>query len=200
MTRAVVVYRSEYGSTQQYAQWLAVDLWCDVFDCRSIRLEDLQEYDTIIYGAPLRAGGTVLGCKFLRKEIEMLGDKNLILFTCGISDPEVGKTRRLIQDWLIKNLTDEVLAHIKVFHLRGALDYKHLSGVHTIAMAMRKRAIVGLDPAERTPEEQTLLDTYRKNANFMDRDAIRPIVRYILRLSIRGIGPNSGASRLMDDS
>lgn len=61
MTRAVVVYRSEYGSTQQYAQWLAVDLWCDVFDRRNIQLEDLQEYDTIIYGAPLRAGGKVPG-------------------------------------------------------------------------------------------------------------------------------------------
>ncbi|GAA4479692.1 flavodoxin domain-containing protein [Enteractinococcus fodinae] len=199
MTRAVVVYRSEYGATQQYAQWLAVDLWCDVFDRRSIRLEDMQEYDTIIYGAPLRAGGKVLGCKFLRKEIEMLGDKNLILFTCGISDPEVGKNRRLIQDWLIKNLTDEVLAHIKVFHLRGAIDYKQLSGVHTIAMAMRKRTIARLDPAERTPEEQTILDTYRKTTNFVDRDAIRPMVKYVLQLSIRGIGPNAGASHLVDD-
>ena len=182
MTRAVVVYRSEYGSTQQYAQWLAVDLWCDVFDRRNIQLEDLQEYDTIIYGAPLRAGGKVPGSKFLRKEIEMLGDKNLILFTCGIADPEVGKNRRVIQDRLIKTLTDDVLTHIKVFHLRGALDYRQLSGVHTLMMIKRKRTIARLGPAERTPEEQTLLDTYRKTVDYVDRDAIRPIVKYVLQL------------------
>ena len=129
----------------------------------------------------------------------MLGDKNLVLFTCGIADPDVGKNRRIIQDWLIKNLTDEVLAHIKVFHLRGAIDYKQLSGVHTIAMAKRKRTIARLDPTERTPEDQTLLDTDRKNVSFMDREAIRPIVKYVLQLSKRGIGPHVGTPSAATD-
>lgn len=97
------------------------------------------------------------------------------------------KNRRIIQDWLIKTLTDEVLVHIKVFNLRGAIDYRQLSGVHTIAMAMRKRPLARLDPAERTPEEQALFDTYRKNANFMHRDATRPIGRYVLQFSKRSV-------------
>ena len=83
----------------------------------------------------------------------------------GIADPEVGKNRRVIQDRLIKTLTEDVLTHIKVFHLRGALDYRQLSGVHTLMMIKRKRTIARLGPAERTPEEQTLLDTYRKTVD-----------------------------------
>ena len=187
MGKTVVVYRSEYGSTQQYAQWLAVDLWCDVFEFSDIRLRDLQEYDTIIYGAPLRAGGKVLGSKFLRKEIETLGQKNLILFTCGFSDPTRATNRRIIQDRLIKTLTDEVLTHIKVFHLQGAIDYRELSILHILSLMRRKRAIARQDPSERTPEDQQLLETYRRVVSFMDRQAVRPIVDYVWRLSKTGL-------------
>lgn len=190
----MVVYRSEYGSTQQYAPWLAVDLWCDVFEFSDIRLRDLREYDTIIYGAPLRAGGKVLGSKFLRKEIETLGQKNLILFTCGFSDPTRATNRRIIQDRLIKTLTDEVLSHIKVFHLQGAIDYRELNVLHILMLMRRKRAIARRDPSERTPEDQQLLETYRKSVSFMDRQAVRPIVDYVWRLRSRNADTYTGQS------
>ena len=136
-----------------------------------------------IYGAPLRAGGKVLGSKFLRKEIETLGQKNLILFTCGFSNPTRATNRRIIQDRLIKTLTDEVLTHIKVFHRQGAIDYRDLSIIHILSLMRRKRAIARQDPSERTAEDQQLLETYRKVVSFMDRQAVRPIVDYVWRVN-----------------
>ena len=185
MENVVVVYRSKYGATRQYAQWLATDLRCESFDLRKIQVEALEDYDTIIYGGAVYASG-VLGVKFLRKNIELLGKKNLVLFTCGLADPHDGKTQRDIQARLIKTLTDEVLEHIRVFHLRGAINYAALKPHHKMMMAMRHRLIVKKDPSSRTEDDRQFLATYGKSVDFRDKEAIRPIVEYVRELS-RGV-------------
>lgn len=176
-----MLYRSKYGATRQYAHWLATELWCDAIDARKIRTEDLENYDTIIYGGPVYAGG-VTGVKFLRQDIEDLGTKNLVLFTCGLSDPEDEKNRRHIRDELSKTLSDTVIAHIKIFHLRGAINYKKLRPHHKIMMAMMNRSIAKKDPSSRTEEDRQFLATYGQAVDFKDKDSIRPIVEYIRQL------------------
>lgn len=107
MANVAVVYVSRYGSTQQYAKWLAEELRCDMLKRRKVRVHQLEGYETIIYGGPLYAGG-VPGVKLLRKNIETLGNKNLIVFTCGIADPTNEKNRRHIRDRLSDTLTASV--------------------------------------------------------------------------------------------
>ena len=177
----VILYRSKYGATRQYAHWLAIELQCDIFEARKFQLEYLEHYDTIIYGGPVYAGG-VTGVKFLRTEIEILGPKHLVLFTCGLGDPQMEKTRRDIRDRLIKALTGNVMAHIKIFHLRGAIDYQKLRPHHRIMMAMRHRSITKKDPAERTEDDRQFLATYGHSVDFTDEKAIRPIEDYIRQL------------------
>ena len=189
METVAVVYRSKYGATRQYAQWLATELWCESFDLRKIRVEELKDYETIIYGGAVYAGG-VLGVKFLRKNIETLGNKNLVLFTCGLSDPNDGKTQRDIQARLIKTLTDEVLEHIRIFHLRGAINYKKLRPQHKIMMAMMHRSIAKKDPSSRTEDDRQFLATYGRSVDFRDKDSIRPIVQYVRELSKGVSGPD----------
>ena len=50
MTNIAVVYCSRYGSTKQYAQWLAEDLGADLYDVRRVYKEKLETYDTIVFG------------------------------------------------------------------------------------------------------------------------------------------------------
>ena len=42
MTNIAVVYCSRYGSTKQYAQWLAEDLGADLYDVRRVYKEKLE--------------------------------------------------------------------------------------------------------------------------------------------------------------
>lgn len=191
MDEVAIVYRSKYGTTRQYAQWLAAELRCVAFDRRKIRAEDLEDFETIVYGGALYAGG-VTGVKFLRKNIETLGTKNLVVFTCGLADPSDEKNMRNIRNRLIKTLTDEVVEHIKIFHVRGAINYKKLRLHHKFMMAMMQRSIAKKDPVARTEEDQQFLTTYGQTVDFKDKDSIRPIVEYVRELRNDARGPNLG--------
>lgn len=186
MPKEVVVYRSIYGATRQYAQWIAAHLHCEAFDLRTIRAKDLQEYETIIYGGPIYVG-ELLGVKFLKKNLNILGHKNLVVFSCGLNDPNDERNQITIEDQLSETLTDELMAHIKVFHLRGAIDYRKLGVVHKMMMAMTKRSIKAQDPALRTPDDRHLLVSYGIPRNFRRMDAIRPLLNYVWALKYESL-------------
>ena len=59
----VVIYKSKYGSTGKYAQWIAEELGADIFPSSEIKPEDLRKYNVIIYGGSLHASG-VLACVY----------------------------------------------------------------------------------------------------------------------------------------
>lgn len=86
MKRIAVVYQSKYGATRKYAEWIAKELSCDLFEGKDIKASDLEPYDTIIFGGGLYAGG-VSGIKLLTKNFSKFSQKNLVLFTCGLADP-----------------------------------------------------------------------------------------------------------------
>ena len=53
----IVTYSSKYGSTQKYAKWIGEALSCEVKDIKDIPSGMLQNYDVIIHGGGLYAGG-----------------------------------------------------------------------------------------------------------------------------------------------
>ena len=56
MKKALVVYKSAYGSTKKYAEWIADELKCDILEKDKCKKEQLKDYDIIIYGGGLYAG------------------------------------------------------------------------------------------------------------------------------------------------
>ena len=57
MKRIVVIYQSAYGYTQTYAEWIGQELNCPCFSKKGFRSQDLSNYDVIIFGGGLYAGG-----------------------------------------------------------------------------------------------------------------------------------------------
>ena len=51
----IIIYKSKYGSTETYAHWIAEALSCEMRDAKSVKIDDLLKYDTIIYGGGLYA-------------------------------------------------------------------------------------------------------------------------------------------------
>ncbi|WP_319377880.1 flavodoxin domain-containing protein [uncultured Methanocorpusculum sp.] len=82
----VVVYKSKYGSTEQYAKWIAEELGADLKSAEQTKLDDLFPYDTIIYGAGVYVG-CIAGIALIADNYEQLKDKKLIVFTVGLTDP-----------------------------------------------------------------------------------------------------------------
>ena len=177
MANHIVIYETKYGSTRQYARWIAQALDCDFFTRRGAEVNELYAFDTIIYGGPIYGGG-VSGIKLIRNNFESLRGKHLIVFTCGLSDPANPENVTRIRERLGRTLTPDILGHLKLFHLRGAIDYDKLNLMHRAMMGMVIRPIRKKDPASLNAEEQHMLDTYGKAVSFLERSAIDPLIDY----------------------
>ena len=181
MNKSVVIYKSQYGATEKYAKWIAEELACDICERTKVKVMDLDPYDTIIYGGGLYAGG-VNGIDLLTKNWDQFCNKKLVLFTCGLADPSDKGNTDHIKNSLNKVFTTSMQEKIKVFHLRGSVDYSKLGPVHKAMMAMLYKMTAKKDFHSLRNEDKQMIETYGKTVDFTDKAAIIPIIQYVQEL------------------
>ena len=172
----VIVYHSKYGSTKKFAKWLGKMLNCSVYHRKLVTIEQLEGYDCIIYGGPIYAGH-VNGLDIFTRYQQQLENKKLVVFTCGLSDPslqDVIETRNSEVQAQLKSLYD----YVKVFHLRGAIDYKKLQLSHRIVMHFIHR----LQSSDTSSNDKKIVATYNKSVDFTNQEQLIPIVEYVNQL------------------
>ena len=131
--KTVVVYRSKSGFTKNYATWLAERLNCTLLEGKKVTINELLDYETIIYGAGLYAIG-ISGIKLITKNYEQLKGKRLIVFAVGASPAKENIPEELRK----ANIPLEQQANIEIFYLRGGFDYNRLSPFYKFLMTLRK--------------------------------------------------------------
>ena len=168
-----VIYRSKYGTTKQYAQWIAEALEAKLFESRMIKANQLNDFDMVIYGGGLYAGG-ISGINLVTQN----PCKKLVIFTVGLATPENTDYSEILE----KNLPSEMRQHIKVFHFQGGIDYKKLGIVHKSMMAMMmvmtKKAVAKKEAAAITNDDKEFMATYGKKVNFTNQQNILPLIEY----------------------
>jgi len=181
MSNSVVIYRSKYGSTKKYAEWIAEELSCDIFDRKRIKAVDLERYDTIIYGGGLYVG-RVPGIDLIIKSFDKIYNKNIILFTCGLADLTDKNNINNIETKINKVLSPKMQEVIKLFHLRGGIDYSKLGIIHRLMMAMLHLFLAKKDYNTLSNGEKGIINTYGKVIDFTDKETIIPMINYIREL------------------
>jgi len=169
----IVIYKSKYGSTEQYARWIAEDLNCEVFDAKLVSAEKLKDYDTIVYGGGLYAE-VIAGVSLLTKNIAGLKDKKLIVYTTGITPVDC----RDYYDKMVveKNFKPEVRSMFKIFNFPGKMVMKELSLVHRTALKTLKKIMSSKEnPSEM---EKLLVELCDADGDFSDRSLIKELVEY----------------------
>ncbi|WP_440897011.1 flavodoxin domain-containing protein [Amphibacillus sp. Q70] len=172
MNNIVVVYKSKYGSTKRYAQWIAEETKADSFESSEIEIKKLMEYDTIIYGGGLYASG-IGGISILTKNFEALKDKKIIVFTVGLASTD---RKEVFVPIIEKNFPKEIRDNISFYHLRGGIDYKKLGIIDKTMMAMLKIIISKKNSNELTDDDRELLVTYGAKVDFTDKNTITPLL------------------------
>lgn len=169
----VVVYKSKYGSTKIYAEWIAEELGCEAIDAKNIKIEDLLKYDTIIYGGGLYAE-VINGVILLTKNLDKLDGKKLIVYSTGITPLNY----REYYDKLVieKNFKPEMLEKIKVYNFMGKMIIDELTFVHKSALKTLKQIMQ--NKKEPTEMEKLLIELCDANGDFSDRDSIKELVEY----------------------
>ena len=180
--RILVTYASKYGTTKRYAQWIAEDLACDLRDSREVNAELLKSYDILIHGGGLYAGG-LSGIQTIVKNYDAISNKRIILFSCGLADPEDPENVAHIEAGLEKVLTPEMREKIRQFHLRGGIDYSRLGLTHKAMMAMLRRVMLKKGCGNLRSEDQMMLDTYGGTVDFTNRESLAPLLSYVRSLS-----------------
>ena len=178
MKNIIVIYESKYGYTKRYAEWIAQALSCPIFEKKSVTVSALEKADTIIYGGGLYAGG-VSGIKLLTENWNLLSNKKIALFTCGLANPKEPENITNIRNGIRKTLPPEMFEKITFFHFYGGIDYSRLGFIHKSMMAMLRKMLLKKDESELTYEDKGLLDTYGGVVDFTDKESIRPLIEWV---------------------
>ena len=90
---ALVLYTTKHGVTQCFAEQIAQPLDALVKEAAYAKISDAKTYDTIVLGCCVYAF-KIKGLDFFANHIEELKDKRLVLYTCGVNDPQLPQVRK----------------------------------------------------------------------------------------------------------
>jgi menaquinone-dependent protoporphyrinogen IX oxidase len=170
----LVIYGSIHGTTKQYAQWLSEELKSSIIKRQGVKPMDLMDHDIIIYGGALYAGG-INGISVITKNWKQLIGKHIIIFTVGLANPENTNFKNIIEE----AFTQEQIEKVKIFHLRGGINYNKLGLNHKVMMKMLAGKVKNKSQSEMNEETKLFLETYGKEIDFTNKETIEPIIRYI---------------------
>ncbi len=171
---AIVVYKTKYGSTKTYAEWIAEELSCEAVDAKNINAQKLSEYDTIIYGGGLYAE-VINGVSLITKNLDKLKDKKIAVYTTGITPLDC---RAYYDTYVIeKNFKGGVPENVRLFNFLGKMKMDELSLVHRTALKSLKKIMQGKkNPSEM---EKMLIELCDADGDFSNREDIAELVNYI---------------------
>lgn len=139
----IIIYKGKYGSTSQYAHWLAEELGLYVCEATHENQQVLKHCGYVILGSSVYIGRLQLA-KWIKRHHEILAHKRIFLFiVCGTPASEHKK----LNDIVTNNIPADLLKNITVFFLRGRLSKKNLSITDNVFL--RIGALMVTDPVER---------------------------------------------------
>lgn len=171
---ALVLYTTKHGATQRYAERIGQPLDALVKDASYARIKNAKTYDAIVLGCPVYMD-KIKGLDFFADHAKELLDKRLVLFTCGLHDPQEEETRRKLEDQLREKLGD-ALEHIAVFHLRGGIRWKSLGFAERLMMKALVSDLKKKPQEQRSKTEQLLIETEDGALDFSDEADIASVV------------------------
>lgn len=171
MERTVVIYKSKYGATAQYAAWIAEALHCDLRDADTFSGKAFADYTQIIFGGGVQAGG-IKGFDLIRKNRRKLTGKNVVIFAVGLN-VEDKESRMQIREI---NLNRRALKPLTIYYCMGAFDPEKVKGIDRGIINMTLKLLEDTRPEERTPAQHRLYHDMTEGANYVDRKYIAPIL------------------------
>ncbi|MBQ7875805.1 MAG: flavodoxin [Clostridia bacterium] len=171
---AIVIYKTKYGATKKYAEWIAEELGCNIVDAKKITIDDILKYDTIVYGGGLYAE-IINGVHMLTKNMDKLNEKKIAVFTTGLTPPDC----RDYYDKMVieKNFKEGLPENVRVFNYLGKMVVGELSLVHRTALKTLKKIMQGKQNP--TEMEKLLVELCDADGDFCDKGAIGALIEYV---------------------
>ena len=173
--KTLIVYTSQTGFTQKYAEWLAEDMKADILNLKEAQKKDagfFDAYDAIVYGGWAMAGNITKVKWFIDKASSWKG-KRLALFCVGGSpndNPDV-------EVMLDRVLDDEHKKYIKAFYCQGGFNYDKMNAPSKMAMKLFVSSLK--KKKNQTEEEKIMAEMIATSYDISDKKYLAPIVEYL---------------------
>lgn len=170
----IVIYKTKYGSTRDYAEYIAEKLGTKAVEAKTVKLSDLEKYDTVVYGGGLYAE-VINGVTLITKNINKLSDKKIAVFTTGLTPPDYCE---YYDGYVVKrNFKNGVPSNVKIFNYPGKMIVSELSAVHRTAIkALKKMMSAKENP---TASEKMLIELCDADGDFSDMSLTSELIEYV---------------------
>lgn len=171
--KAIVIYQSKYGSAKRYAEWIAGELDADLAPLKGFSPARLAEYDTIVFGGGIYAGG-INGFSFVKKNYPGYRGKRWFVYAVGYAPVQAESSAALRK----QNFSEE-LQGIPCFHLRGGMDFSALHFADRLMMSAFRRILLKKPEAERTADDLGMLESFSRSCDWCDKSTLAPMLEAI---------------------
>lgn len=153
--KGAIIYKTTYGGTRQYAEWISERTGFGLFDVREN--PDIKGFDTLIIGSGVRIGKMIIA-DWLAKNKDDMKNKTVIIFSVGghpsSNTEEINK--------IIENSIPKDLKH-RYFPLQGRMNRNLLGIVPRIFFTIASRL---------NYEFKAMIDGF----DFIKKENIKPIL------------------------
>jgi len=148
----VVIYKSKYGATAQYAQWISASLKLPLFEIDELDYYNLNKYDFIVLGSSVYIGKLLIK-KWLKNNLAEICNKKIFLFVvCSMPLDQKDK----LDSYITASVPAEIRNRCNIFFLPGKLKIQGLSFVDNFMLKMGARL------AKSKAEKKSMLTDYNE--------------------------------------
>ena len=148
--KGIIVYKSVYGCTKDYARWLQEDLQFDSVSLDESDHLSWSDYDTIIIGSPVLMNRPFLS-KWISKHWSEISHAGVFLYTTSGAPPFADALSKGYKE----SLPAEIRNRVEYFPLPGKFDYRKLNLSHKIMMNIG--VLIQKDPRIKESMRQDIL-------------------------------------------
>lgn len=167
----IILYKSKYGSTKQYAEWLAEETGFTMVETDKARIAEVCQHDKVILGGGVYASG-IAGLSFLKKNWGALKGKKVLVFMCGASPYDEDAF-----DTVVKFNMKGELSEVPCFYCRGAFDMPAMTFKDRTLCKLLRKTVAKKKPEEREVWEKALMEVPEdQRGDWKDKSYLLPIL------------------------
>jgi menaquinone-dependent protoporphyrinogen IX oxidase len=118
--KGIVLYKSKYEHTKQYATWIANELNFELRDLSAFKKKENDNYEIFIFGSGVYMGKM----NQIKPVLKIFSKKPISIFACA-GNPGLEKE---INDIKQANFNSDTLGYHKFFYLPGGVDFTKVKG------------------------------------------------------------------------
>jgi menaquinone-dependent protoporphyrinogen IX oxidase len=168
--KGIIIYKSKYGATRQYAEWIGRELDIPVFESDALDSDQLNQSDYVILGSSVYIGKLLIRKWLNKNSNSILGKRTYLFVVCGTP----ANKKEQLNSYITESVPEKIRHKCKIYFLPGRLILNRLSWVDSILLKM------GAWMAKSREAKEEMVKEY----NEVSKENIKELVNAVKRTSM----------------